>query len=926
MARSSRIRPVCAALALLFGLSAHSQAPDRIRGAIVDAEVLTLLGNTHPLARPEFDRGAIAGDTQLDRMMLVLEPDSAQQRELDTLSEAQQEPSSPLFRQWLTPEEYGRRFGVSDQDLARICAWLQNHGFQVESIPTGRRILLFSGTAAQVADAFHTQIHRYEVSGQLHLGNAEDPQIPRALAPVVSGILSLHDFRRTASIHSMKALTGPENTQGSSHYLLPADFSTIYNLAALDKAGLSGSGTSVAIVGRSNVNLADVSTFRSYAGLPANLPKIILTGQNPGLIPGDQDEATLDVEWAGGVSPAATIQYVAAQSTATSDGVDLAAQYIVNHKTAPVMSTSFGSCEASMGSAELAFYNSLWQQAAVEGISAFVSSGDSGASGCEGGYSSRGSGLGVNGLCSSPYSTCVGGTQFNEGSAAATYWAASNGAGNGSALSYIPERVWNESASNGGQGLWSSGGGISDVYSQPVWQKGIPGAVSNGMRSVPDVSLTSAGHDGYLVRLNGSWYIFAGTSASSPSFAGILSRIIQSQGGKGQGNINPILYRLLSASANPFHATPGGNNSVPGVAGYIASGAAYNLATGLGSVDAGLLRSVWPSVAPKTFTVKSSSAAFSLLPGKSTTFVVSVSPSGGFTGAVALSAKPPQGVSLTFSPASIQPGSTSSASLSVAAGTAIPATSLAISLTGSSGSLQSTVSVSLTILPPPTLALATAAARVNLVQGATAPLAISVKTGGTYVGTVSLGTAGLPAGVTATWSANNFSGVGSRSVTLTLKAAASVALATSAFQITATGDGLLAQTSVTLQITPAPSIQLALSPAQIIMKSTGSQQFYGTIKLVGGVTPVLKAGGVTFQISGLPTGLSASWSDQYTPGSTQIQVTFTLTGGKTAVSSQTNVPVTAKVIDSVSGLVYRATQQVNVSVTKATQIGPGSPK
>ncbi len=932
MAHRFRLCLACLTFWVFLPPLAQSQMPgsgphDRVKGNIVDADVTTLLDNTHPLARPEFDRGVIGGDTQLERMVLILKPDAVQQRELDMLTEAQQDPFSPQFHQWLTPQEYGMRFGASVNDLARMTGWLQGHGFQVEPVPAGHRSVLFSGTAAQVADAFHAEIHRYQVQGQTHFANAQDPQIPRAFAPVVSGLLSLHNFRRNPSNHSVEALPRPENTQGGAHYLLPADFATIYNLTALDKAGLKGNGTSIAIVGRSNVNLSDVAAFRAYAGLPANLPKVILSGKNPGLVPGDQDEATLDVEWAGGVSPAATIQYVAAQSTATTDGVDLAAQYIVNNKTASVMSTSFGSCEANMGSAEMAFYNGLWQQAAVEGITAFVSSGDSGASGCDGGNASQGSGVGVNGLCSSPYAVCVGGTQFNEGSAASTYWSTANGSGNGSALSYIPEKVWNESTLSGGHGLWASGGGISAVYPQPSWQKGVSGAVSNGMRSVPDVSLTSAGHDGFLVYLNGSWYVFAGTSASSPSFAGMLSRMLQSQGGKGQGNINPILYGLLRASANPFHATPSGSNSVPGVTGYTASGAAYNLATGLGSVDAGILRTVWPSPGlPQSFILRTSAAAFSLQPGKSTTFAVSLSPSGGFSGAVSLSAKLPQGVSLIFNPASIQGTSTSTATLSVTAGTAIPASSLSIGITGVSGTLQSTTSIALTILAPPTLALSAGVGRINLVQGRTTTTPVSIGSGGSYSGAVSLTISGLPSGVTAAWSANNFplTGASNKTVTLTLKAASSVTVASSAFQINAAGDGLQVQTSASLQILPAPAIQLALTPSQVILPSTATQQFFGTITLVGGVTPGLNA--VTFQVAGLPPGVSASSSVHYTPGSSLVQATFTLTGGPKAASTKTVLSVTAKVIDAATGQTYTGTQQVNLSVVKATQIGPGTPR
>jgi pseudomonalisin len=228
---------------------------------------------------------------------------------------------------------------------------------------------------------------------------------------------------------------------------------------------------------------------------------VILDGANPGLVSGDQDESTLDVEWSGAVAPGAAVRFVVAASTATTDGVDLSAQYIVNHKTANAMSTSYGNCEANMGSSEMAFYNSLWQQAASEGISAFVSSGDSGAAGCNSAARPVPVLPGVNGLCSSPYSTCVGGTEFNEGSG--KYWNSANGAGGGSALLY-PEKVWNESAKRRRLGSMVIGRRNQRDLRAADWQRGVSGANSNGMRAVPDVALTAASHDGYLINENGS--------------------------------------------------------------------------------------------------------------------------------------------------------------------------------------------------------------------------------------------------------------------------------------------------------------------------------------------------------------------------------------------------------------------------------------
>jgi subtilase family serine protease len=349
----------------------------------------------------------------------------------------------------------------------------------------------------------------------------------------------------------------------------------------------------IAIAARSDLNLYDVAQFRATAGLNGGQTKIVLAGNDPGLVTGDQMEATMDAEWAGVAAPGAEVDVVVAANTATTDGIDLAAMYIVNHAVAPVVSVSYGACEQQMSATELALYNSLWEQAAAQGMSVFVASGDAGAAGCSLGGATQGNGVAVNGMCSSPYATCVGATQFNEGASPEQYWAAANASGYNSARGYIPETVWNESALAGGKGLWASGGGVSTVYAQPEWQRAVSGAGgTGGHRAVPDVSLAGAAHDGALMVENGNLYIVSGTSVSAPAFAGITALAVQ-QAGAVQGNANPRLYALAGAPQGAFHPTPAGDNSVPGVTGYVADGIVYNLATGLGSVDGTVLVNNW---------------------------------------------------------------------------------------------------------------------------------------------------------------------------------------------------------------------------------------------------------------------------------------------------------------------------------------------
>ena len=199
---------LCAASATGMGQSAVGHiSPSRIVRPIDETRVVTLQGNVHPMARREFDQGTVAAETCLGRMVLLLELSAGQQAELDALVAAQHDPDSPLYRQWLTPAEYGVRFGASPEDIAHVAAWLTGHGFTVEELPASNRLVIFSGTAGEVEETFHSEIHRYSVGGLAHIANMQEPQIPAALAGVVGGVVSLHDFRRRSQIKALTPLT-----------------------------------------------------------------------------------------------------------------------------------------------------------------------------------------------------------------------------------------------------------------------------------------------------------------------------------------------------------------------------------------------------------------------------------------------------------------------------------------------------------------------------------------------------------------------------------------------------------------------------------------------------------------------------------------------------------------------------------------------
>ncbi len=481
---------------------------------------------------------------------------------------------------------------------------------------SGNRIS-FSGSVARVEAAFQTELHRFKVDGESHFANATELSLPAALSGMVLSLRGLDDFRprprfRAASPQFTSSLSG-------NHFLTPDDFATIYDLKALYAAGISGSGRKIAVVGQTPINLADIRAFRSAAGLPASDP-VLMPVPNSGAFTvenGSEDmaESDIDIEWSGGLAPEAMIEFVYAGS---SKQVFDALSYAIEQNLAPVVSTSYGNCEANASSISTA--QSLFQQANAQGQTIVASSGDAGAADCDraGGATASG-GLAVDFPASSPNVTGVGGTEFDDSNG--TYWSASNNSGNGSALSYIPEIAWNDTGKQNGTnpalGLSASGGGKSTQFPKPSWQTGV-GVAQDGARDVPDVALpASAFHDQYLycttdstghgTCVNGfrnndaatTLTAAGGTSFGAPSFAGVLALVAQKAAvSGGLGNVNPRLYQLAASNIQVFHDITSGDNRVPTSSGDCigyAAGIGYDPVTGLGSVDVNNLAGAWAS-------------------------------------------------------------------------------------------------------------------------------------------------------------------------------------------------------------------------------------------------------------------------------------------------------------------------------------------
>ena len=615
--RSLPMRTVLvSALVFFSSLTTWAQTanvPGRITQPVDMENLVALRGNTHPLARPEYDRGTAPDSLSMERMLLVLQRSAEQEAALRKLLDEQQIKSSPNYHMWLTPEQFGEQFGPADGDIQAVTDWLASQGFEVNRVATGRSVIEFSGTAGAVRQAFHTEIHKFVVNGEEHWANANDPQIPAALTPVVAGIASLNNFPREPMMQRVGAFSRSKATgrvrplftftSGTETYyaLGPTDFATIYNVLPLWQASpaIDGTGQSIAIVAESNINVQDVRDFRNLFGLPANDPQIILDGPDPGVtMTGTESEAVLDLEWAGAVAKNATIDLVVSESTESTAGIDLSALYIIDNNLAPVMSESYGYCEAFLGVGGNAFYKTTREQGAAQGITIINSAGDSGSARCD--QSSKEAaaqyGLAVSGLASTPFNVAVGGTDFGDVNNWSQYWSTTNNSTTlSSALSYIPEITWNDSCARSGQASsctsagadtptgvdhTAGGGGQSNCitstgtttnitctggYAKPAWQTG-KGVPKDGVRDIPDVSLfASNGFNrsfyamceadalppGYpsCNRAYGNWYFLGagGTSASAPAFAGIMALVNQKTGER-QGNANYVLYPLAAQS------------------------------------------------------------------------------------------------------------------------------------------------------------------------------------------------------------------------------------------------------------------------------------------------------------------------------------------------------------------------------------------
>jgi subtilase family serine protease len=610
------------ALTVTAGADQGSLRSPAITKKIDETKLVPLAGNVRPEATSQNDRGAVGNSLQLDHLQLLLRRPAASEAALSAFMERQQTPGNPDYHRWLTPEELGAKYGPGNADISTVTAWLQMHGFQVNSVsPSGMRID-FSGTAGGIIESFRTEIHYLEVNGRQHIANMQDPEIPEALSSVVAGIASLNDFRPHAMRKAVVPMTAtglsrtavsPNYTADSGYQLMvPADLATIYDFNPVFKAGTAGQGQTVVLLEKTNLySNNDYYTFRKTFGLSAYKSSkfsVVHPGcTNPGVVANDDSEAAVDVEWAAAAAPAANIELASCKDTATRFGGFIALQALVDQKSHPaIVSLSYGEPEADLGASGNLYIYQLYQQAAAEGISLFVSSADAGAADDSQDHPYAHRGIDVSGFASTPFNLAAGGTDYSDAYYGTTgkYWASTNSAVHSSARSYIPEIPWNNSCasmlitkmlgfqvpygtkgacnSSAGESYLSTsaaGGGPSRCghgtaanapetngsckgYAKPSWQQGLYGNPADGVRDLPDVSLFAAngvwGHY-YVVcysdRNGGgapctgapsTWTGAGGTSFVAPILAGVQALINQRWGR--QGNPDYAYYTIAKTA------------------------------------------------------------------------------------------------------------------------------------------------------------------------------------------------------------------------------------------------------------------------------------------------------------------------------------------------------------------------------------------
>jgi hypothetical protein len=966
--------------------AAAPSSGSRLAGDWRNSEAVAIPASKRPEPQhSSSSRSAVPANARLERMVLLLKPPATRQSALTSELANQQNPSSPHYHKWLTPTAFADAYSNSPEDVSAVSAWLESRGFEVSALPAGRGWIEFSGTVAQVEQAFHTHVDSVVTSDGPRLLLSEGISIPSALAPLIQGLVSLDGVLSTPALTQPQAVsvTAVELASQSASQMLPSRAEALTpQIAAkllrfdvLHKSGLTGAGESIAIAARSNVRESDVADFRAAFGLPASALKVLPNGTDPGLT-ADQAEATMSTSWAAAAAPGAQIVLVPAAITAATDGLDLALAAIVDQKVANIVAVGYSTCEAALTPAHQAFYSALYRQAAAEGISVIAATGDSGASACHpaGSADPVSTGYGVNALASTPWNTAVGVAAFGASPEAFSAWSPASAA----------------------DPAFAGGGGSSTLYDAPAWQP-VPSLLPQGAdtpkthnRLLPDLAFPSAidSHDnpsgnpglafclGVAETSNSCTLMRAGgSSASAALFAGIAALVDERNGP--QGNLAPHLYSLSHQSgmfrdveqgSARLACAPGSPDcEADGQIGFTAA-AGYDLTTGLGVVDADELVSRWAT--PETTGTAAVDVNLSASPTEpnstynpsaSVTFTANVFPVSGSiapTGTVAfVDTTEAQPLSLTPSALS----SSGIATLTVEGVFGPGGNEIVAIYSGDTNYASASSSPPVNVnIQPSTTSLAVVPSSTSVAEGATisvtATLTVVTPPEGTVPpsGLVTLNLDGLPTTSAALATAN---GVTSATFSLVIPAGSSVTqhalqavYAGSSGYSASTSPAVtvtILKTATTTTVTPATTTPAAGSSLQvtatITASSSGSTGPTGTVNFtldgVGqGTAPVTSGTSVTatLTIPVIAAGthlLVATYSgDGNYAGSTSASVSITAAKGATITTLTATPPVlavgktetltaTIAPADPLTGTVYTITGTVSFYDGGTTPLG-----
>lgn len=781
----------------------------RITAAIDASSRAVISGSRSMRANPANDAGKVSPDLKLQGITLIFNRSAAQEAALQTLIAAQQNPASPLYRQWLTPDQFAAQFGMAASDIARVQSWLQGQGFTVDSVDRSRDRISFSGTAGQVASSFATELHNYKsADGTTHYAPSSDISVPAALASVIRTVGNLSSFQPRPRLKLHPAFT---SSQTGNHFMTPLDVATVYDIKPAYNAGFTGSNQTIAVVGQSAVYTTDITNFQTALGLPAKAPSLVLvpgtgvSAVNP-FGSGDEGESDLDLEYSGAIAKGANILFVYTGNNSNS-GVFDSLQYAVDERIAPILSISYGDCETDLGSTNYNALNAILAQAASQGQSVISAAGDSGSTDCYG-YTSLSAtaqvALAVDFPASSQYVTGMGGTEFPTADVATgnnTYFAAAPTTDVvSSALSYIPEEVWNDDVAV--SGLSSGGGGVSAFTPRPAWQTGVTGITAGSYRLVPDISLDTSNENApyaFCSSDTSTWSqgqstsctsglrdassqdltLAGGTSFAAPIFSGMLALINQGKGPTGQGVVNTTLYTLAANSttyASAFHdITSGGNQclyascSTAGAANYAAT-TGYDEASGLGSLDFYNLLTAWPSTVSTT-----------LLASRTALTAATTIPAAGVSDSIAITVSPntttsvitPTGnVTLTVDGTILSPtlSLTSGAATYTFSSTTTGEHVIVASYSGDGVYAASTSTITINVggTAPPTGSFTITATNLTVTSGQSGTSTVTVTPSGGYLGTVDLSIGANILNACATGSNVNVTGTAAQSMAITI--------------------------------------------------------------------------------------------------------------------------------------------------------------